>query len=359
MDDSVRRHAEVLVEHSIEASAGDQVLIRAPTAAEELVVALYERLGAVDARPETLWTDRRADRAYLERVDADAVITRETRLAATEAADAVVLVKAPRNAAEGSDVSGEVARARGEAKQPVLDARLDGRWVITVHPTAAAAQRAETSTAAYRDLVHDAVDRDWAAHAERQSGLAERLREAEKLRLVAGETTDLRLSVTGMDVYVDDATENLPGGEVATAPVPDSVEGTVRADAPLVRGGETIEGARLTFEDGRVVDHDAERNAAALGRLLDRDEGARRLGEVGVGTNRGLDRFVGDVLFDEKVGGTVHVALGRSMEECVPEGRPFNESAVHADAVVDTREDARLEVDGEVVLRDGRFRFED
>lgn len=356
MDDRVRRHAAVLVDHCIEAEAGDQVLVRAPTPAEDLVVALYERLGEVGARAETVWTNRRADRAFLRAVDPDEVTTREPRLAATKAADAVILVKAGRNAAEGSDVDSETGRARGEAKQPVLEARLDTRWVLTLHPTPADAQRAEVSTAAWTDLLYDAVDRDWTAQRRRQGRIADRLADADRVRVTTGET-DLRFSVAGMDTYLDDGTENMPGGEVATAPVVDTVEGTVAVDAPFTRGSQAIEGARLTFEDGEVVDHEADRNEAALGRLLDADDGARRVGEFGVGTNRGVDRFTGDVLLDEKVGGTVHVALGRAMEECVPDDREYNESRVHADVVIDTRE-GRVEVDGDPLLVDGEFTVE-
>ena len=344
------------MDHSIEAEPGDQVLIRAPTPAEDLVVALYERLGEVGARAETIWTTRRADRAYLRAVDPDAVTTREPRLAATEAADAVILVKAGRNASEGSDVDSETGQARGEAKQPVLEARLDTRWVLTLFPTPADAQRAEVSTAAWRNLLYDAVDQDWPAQRERQERIADRLADADRVR-VTTEETDLRFSIAGMDTYLDDGTENMPGGEVATAPVVDSVEGTVAVDAPFTRGSQAIEGARLTFEDGRVVEYEAERNETALGRLLDADEGARRVGEFGIGTNRGVDRFTGDVLLDEKVGGTVHVALGRAMEECVPEDREYNESRVHADVVVDTRE-GRVELDGDPLIVDGELRTE-
>jgi len=356
MDDRIERHARVLVDHSIEAEAGDQVLVRAPTPAEDLVVALYERLGEVGARAETIWTNRRADRAYLRAVDPERVTTREPRLAATEAADAVILVKAGRNAAEGSDVDGETGSARGEAKRPVLEARRDTRWVLTLHPTAADAQRAELSTAAWTDLLYGAVDRDWAAQRERQEQIADRLADADRVH-VETEETDLRFSIAGMDTYIDDGTENMPGGEAATAPVIDSVEGTVAVDAPFTRSSQAIEGARLTFEDGEVTDYGAERNEAALGRLLDADDGARRVGEFGIGTNRGVDRFTGDVLLDEKVGGTVHVALGRAMEECVPEDREYNESRVHADVVVDTRE-GRVEVDGDPLLVDGEFQVE-
>jgi aminopeptidase len=229
--------------------------------------------------------------------------------------------------------------------------------VITQHPTAADAQRADMSTAAWEEYVYDAVLRDWATARERQARPADRLAAAEQLRLVVGDRTDLGLSVAGMDAYNDDATENLPGGEVATVPVVGSAEGRFAVDFPVRRDGREIEGTWLRFADGEVVEFGAERNEATLAAALETDAGARRPGELGIGTNDGIDRISHNLLFDEKMGGTVHLALGQAMAECVPESREVNESALHLDLLADAREDARLEADGETVYRDGRFRL--
>jgi aminopeptidase len=358
MDERVRRHAELVVEHSLELAPDDDVLVRAPTAAEELVVALYEAIGRRGARPMLSWRNPRATRAYLRAVDPDHLRTKNHGLAAMEAADAVVLVKGARNAAETGDVAPEVGAAASRAREPVLAARLDTRWVITQHPTAADAQRAEMSTAAWRDHVYDAVLRDWAAVRERQARAADRLAAAEELRLVVGDRTDLRLSVAGMDAYNDDATENLPGGEVATVPGVGSAEGRFAVDFPVRRNGREVTGAWLEFADGAVVEFGADRNEATLAEAIGTDAGARRPGELGIGTNDGIDRVSHNLLFDEKMGGTVHLALGQAMAECVPEGREANESAIHLDLLADAREDACLEADGETVYRDGRFRLE-
>jgi aminopeptidase len=357
MDERVRRHAELVVEHSLDLGPEDDVLLRAPTAAEELVVALYEAIGERGARPMLCWRNPRASRAYLRAVDPDDLRTKDHELAAMEAADAVVLVKGARNAAETGDVDPEVGGAASRARGPVLEARLDGRWVITQHPTAADAQRADMSTAAWEEYVYDAVLRDWATARERQARPADRLAAAEQLRLVVGDRTDLGLSVAGMDAYNDDATENLPGGEVATVPVVGSAEGRFAVDFPVRRDGREIEGTWLRFADGEVVEFGAERNEATLAAALETDAGARRPGELGIGTNDGIDRISHNLLFDEKMGGTVHLALGQAMAECVPESREVNESALHLDLLADAREDARLEADGETVYRDGRFRL--
>ncbi|WP_436930106.1 aminopeptidase [Halosimplex halobium] len=358
MDDRVRRHAGILTDYCTDVSADDDVLIRAPTPAADLVEALYERIGDRGARPTTEWRHPRATRAYGRAIDPDDVRTADHRLAAMAETDVVILIKGAENDAAGSDVDPETRAALRRAKRPVLDERLETRWVITQYPTAADAQRADLPTRAWEEFVYDAVDRDWDAQRAFQERLVDVLEPAETVRIVSGDDTDLRLSVDGMGAFNDAGEDNMPGGEVATVPVVDSADGTITFDLPVVRGGREIRGARLTFEDGEVVDHAAERNEAALTALLDTDDGARRLGELGIGMNRDIDRFTNNLLFDEKMGDTVHVALGDAMAECVPDDRELNESAVHADLLVDTSEDSRIEVDGEVVQENGTFAFE-
>ncbi len=358
MDDRIRRHAEVLVDYCTELEPGDIVLVRAPTTAEDLVVALYERIGERGAHPVTEWLNPRAGRAYARAMDADDFDTKAHQLAAMRETDAVIMIKASENAAEGSDIDPAKSQRSSRAKQPVLQERLETRWVITQHPAPGDAQRAEMSTAAWTDYVYDAIDRDWAAQRERQQRVSERLDDADTVRVVSGDDTDLRLSIAGMTTINDAGKRNMPGGEVATSPVPDTVEGEIRFDVSLYRHGREIRDIRLVFENGVVVDHAAAHGADALRSLLETDDGARRVGELGVGMNRGIDRISDNILFDEKMGDTVHLALGNAMEECVPDDRPFNESAVHADILVDVSRDSRLEVDGEAIQRNGTFWFE-
>jgi aminopeptidase len=189
--------------------------------------------------------------------------------------------------------------------------------------------------------------------------MVEILDPADEVRIVSGDTTDVRMSVDGMDAANDYGEKNLPGGEAYTAPVPDSVEGEVLFDKPLIAQGREVTDARLVFEDGEVVEHSATKNEELLTQVLNTDEGARRLGELGIGMNRDIDRFTDNMLFDEKMGDTIHLAIGRALDWTVPEGQPKNESAVHQDMIVDMSEDSFIEVDGEVVQRDGTFRFED
>jgi aminopeptidase len=215
----------------------------------------------------------------------------------------------------------------------------------------------------YRAFAYDAILRDWEDLAERMAKVKDVLDEGSEVRLVT-EDTDLTMSIENR-VAVNSAasvaydSHNLPSGEVFTAPT--ATEGEVLFDVPMTLNGKRVQDVRLVFEDGEVVDHSAAQNEAVLTEILNTDAGARRLGELGIGMNRGIDRFTDNVLFDEKMGDTVHLAVGRAYESNFPEGREgeANESAVHVDMLTDVSEDARLIVDGKTIQRDGRFWFED
>ena len=189
--------------------------------------------------------------------------------------------------------------------------------------------------------------------------LVDILEGADEVRIRSGETTDVTMSIAGNPPLNDYGENNLPGGEVFTAPIPDSVEGEVLFDMPLYHQGREVTDVYLRFEDGDVVDHAAAKNEALLTEVLDTDEGASRLGELGIGMNRDVDRFTYNMLFDEKMGDTVHMAVGRAYEDTVGEDNERNESAVHVDMIVDMSEDSEIVVDGEQIQTDGTFVFEE
>ena len=360
MDTRCRMHAEVIADHAVDIQPGDAVIIDANPAAEELVVALHAEIGRRGATPLPVSRrmNKRAKRAYLRAADGDlAAPTHEQAL--IEAADIHIGIRAARNVTQTSDVSPAATTGYQQAYQSVRSERLSKRWCLTQHPTPASAQLAELSTVAYEEFVYDAVNKDWAAVREHQQQLVELLGPADEVRIVSGDSTDLRLSVADNPCQNDAGEHNLPGGEVFTAPVPDSVEGEVLFDKPVYRDGREITDARLRFEDGAVTDYAATKNESLLGEIIATDAGARRLGELGIGMNRDIDRFSYNMLFDEKMGDTVHMALGRAYENTVGGDNEHNDSAVHVDMIVDMSEDSSITVDGEVIQRDGRFRFDD
>ena len=363
MDPRVREHADVIAEHSAGIESGDRVVIVMPPAAEDLAVALHEVCGDRGATPVYLNNSDRASRAFLraaadgeESVEFD---TPEHQLALHEAADVFVIARGGSNVTERSDVAPATNAAWRRAYEPVQRERLSKTWCLTQYPTASHAQLAGMSTEAYERFVWDAVTTDWDAQREHQARMKAILDEGEEVRIRSGEETDVTMSVAGNVALNDYGEKNLPGGEVFTAPVRESVDGAVHFDVPLYRQGREIAGVRMRFEDGRVASASAERNEETLLSILDTDEGARYLGELGIGMNRQIDRFTYNMLFDEKMGDTVHMAVGSAYAETVGEDNAVNESAEHVDMIVDMSEDSTIEVDGEVVQRDGTFVFED
>ncbi|WP_232701560.1 aminopeptidase [Halobacterium wangiae] len=359
MDERIRRHAEVLVDQCAAVERGDMVRVNAPAVAEDLVVAVYERLGEIGARPTLAWRNSRASRAFDRAMDPEDYTRSDHTLAMLEETDAYIGINGARNLAETSDVSPENMTAARRENKDLQEALKETRWVGTQYPAPGDAQKAGMSTEAYEDFVYRAVDRDWDAQREFQAQMVEILDDASEVRIVSGEETDLTMSVDGMIAENDADDNNMPGGEAFTAPVPDSVEGTVRFDKPRMWRGEEILDARLTFEDGEVVEYSARQKEDALEEILNTDDGARRIGELGIGMNRGIDRFTYNMLFDEKMGDTVHLALGSAYDENVGEDREQNDSAIHVDMITDMSEDSFIEVDGEIVQRDGTFIFED
>ena len=334
MDERVREHAAVLVDWSARIDPGDDVVLQVDEGARELADGEFDR-----------------DPAYERALYADA--------------DSVLVLKGTNNTAETADVPADRRQAYARARRGIREARLSTDWVSTQHPTRAMAQQAGMSYEAYRQFVSDATLRDWASLADEMAGLKALLDEGSEVRLSKRDPdapTDLTMSVEGRTAVNSAASvaydsHNLPSGEVFTAPR--ATEGEVTFDVPMTVNGTRVRDVRLAFEDGAVVDYAAAQGEDAVAEVLDTDEGARRLGELGVGMNRGIDRITDNILFDEKMGGTVHLALGRAYDACLPEGQTGNDSAVHVDLITDLRASGRLEVDGEPVLVDGRFRWED
>lgn len=358
MHGTFREHAAVIADHCLRVDAGDSVVVEAPPVAEPLVLALVEALGERGAGVHVSMQSDRIRAAYLETVDDGDVPPLEATLAAFEAADAIVAIEGARNTEELSDVSDAAMAGYEEVTRPVQEATMAAEWCLTQYPAPGNAQAAGMSTDAYRAFVADAVTLDWEAQHDFQQRLVDVLDPAEEAR-VRSDGTDLRFSVDGMDAGNEDGRKNLPGGEVGTAPVPETVEGEVLFDLPVSVQRSVVEEARVTFADGEVDEYEAERGEDVLDRLFATDDGARRLGEFGVGMNRAIARPTRNTLFDEKMGDTVHFAFGFSLPPTVGPGREGNESAVHEDLIVDMRETGTIEVDGEVVYRDGAFRWED
>jgi aminopeptidase len=364
MDERVREHAELLIDWSARVEPGDDVVVRFDAAAHELAVATAAALGERGANMVAVTSSEELSRAYQLAHDGDFEADPAHELALYERADVVLSLGGGRNTAASADVPGGTAQAYARARQGIREARLDSRWVSTVHPTRSLAQQAGMAYEEYREFAYGAILRDWERLAGEMARLKELFDAGSEVRIRKG-GTDLTMSIEGRTAVNSAASvaydsHNLPSGEVFTAPY--DTEGEVVFDVPITVRGRRLRDVRLTFEDGAVVDYAAAEGESVVGDLLDTDEGARRLGELGVGMNRGIDRLTDNVLFDEKTGDTVHLALGRAYDANLPEGESGNDSAIHVDLITDMsgeRGSATLSVDGETVQRDGRFRWED
>ena len=269
--------------------------------------------------------------------------------------DADVVVFAPENTREGMDVSPARQALLREAMRPVMPRILgdEVKWVACMYPTPAIAQDAGMTTAAFADFLYGACLRDWDAEGARMRRIADRFDAAEEVRIV-GVETDLTFSLAGRHGQVDAGRSNMPAGEVFYSPVEDSANGVVTfGEYPGWYGGHQVRGIRFRFEDGVIVEASSEDDEDFLLATLDTDEGARRLGEFGIGCNEGIDRAYGNALFDEKIYGTIHLAIGAGF----PRLGGTNVSAVHWDIVKELRNGGEIRLDGELVQQNGEWRF--
>ena len=364
-DPRAERLAKILVGYSTKVKEGEVVAIDGDSAAEPLLLAVYEEVLKAGANPimnvalggQTATYFKHSSDSQLDWVSPVAEWLLEN-------ADVRIAVGAATNTRELSAIPPDRQTRRQAAMGDLLSramersAKGEFRWVYTLFPTNAYAAEAEMSLADYEDFYYGAClatdDGDPLTAWERASAETKRLAEViqghEEVRVIAP-GTDIKLGIAGRTFIPCDGEHNMPDGEFFTGPVEDSVEGEVTFHLPATIGGREVSGVHLRFEAGKVIDAGAERGEEFLIQLLDTDQGARRLGELGIGTNYAIDRGTREVLLDEKIGGTVHMAVGKSY----PESGGVNESAVHTDLVCDLRLGGKLIVDGEDFQVDGKF----
>jgi aminopeptidase len=350
--------AELLAGYCLEVRPRQQVLVRSTTLAEPLLLALHQAILAREAWPLLRVELPTETRAFYEHAR-DLHLDEHPELALLEArkVDALLGIQAPADLRALADVDPERLTRFARARRPVREATMKKRWCSTLWPTAAGAAQAGMAFADFAAFVRRALFLDradpvaaWRGLAAFQDELIARLRGVRELRIEA-EGTDLTLSVTGRTWVNSDGRRNMPSGEVFTGPLETSANGRVRFGVRSAPAGLDVEGVELELRDGEVTSARADVGEDYLRRALATDDGARRLGEIGIGTNFGIDRPVGAILFDEKIGGTVHLALGRSY----PETGGKNVSALHWDLVLDLRSGGRLSADGQPIMVDGAF----
>ncbi len=357
--------SQVLIEYSLDVQPGQLVAITASSPlAAPLILEAYRRVLARGAHPlvqvgipglsEILFRNASDDQLRYIRPDERVM---------PEMADAALNIMSDTNtkSLSGVDPSRQLIRrqARTDLMKTYLQRSAEGklRWCLTLFPTEAFAQDAEMSLSDYEDFVYragllftDNPVEEWRKISREQQRLVDWLKGKKTIHITAPDT-DLRLEIDGRTFENADGKYNFPDGEIFTGPVENSVNGHVRFSFPSSVDGREVEDIRLWFENGKVVKATAEKNQEYLERTLDTDDGARYLGEFAFGTNRGIDKFTGNILFDEKIGGTMHMAVGSGY----PETGSKNESAVHWDMICDLRRESEVRVDDQVFMKNGKF----
>ncbi len=364
MDPRYQALAKILVNYSVDVQKGDLVAISTIPAAAPLASEVYRealkagghpfvRCGLPELAEIFLKEARKFQLEYVNPISMEEV----------ERVDKFISFWADENTKALANVDPERQRARAAATSSLVrrwnerEAADELKWVGTQFPCNANAQDAEMSLSEYEDFVLGAclVNRKdpiaaWKSVHRKQARICKRLDRAKKIRVVT-KGTDLTMKVAGRKWVNCDGKANMPDGEIFTGPVEDSVEGTITFSFPAFYYGREAEEVRLTFKKGRVVKAKASKGQDFLEAMLNTDEGARRVGEFAIGTNYSVQKFTRNTLFDEKIGGTVHMAVGMS----IPESLGLNESAIHWDMVTDMRDGGKIYADGKVIYKDGKF----
>lgn len=355
---TIARWADLLVDYCLRVEADETVAIASLWEGRALVEECAKRVIDRGALPLSRIESPDLRAYFLERAS-PRLLGKLSTAALVEAAtaDARIRIEAESDTRSFRKVDPSRQAIADRTLDPIRKAASRKRWVLTQFPTSAYAYDAKMTPADYEAFVERAMFLDRADPAEawrelgrRQAGLVDFMSGIDRIRIEA-EGTDLSLSVGGRTWINSDGRRNMPSGEIFTGPVETAATGRLRCGFPVCRGGRELIGIELEFRDGQVVDARADEGEEYLKAMLDLDEGSRKIGELGLGLNEGIDRFTGSILYDEKIGGTVHVALGQSY----PETGGTNASALHWDLIVDTRTEGRIVADGKIVMENGRW----
>jgi aminopeptidase len=371
-DPRIDQMARVLVEYSTQIKKGDRLIIEAEPVAEPLIRAVFRRTLEAGGHPHLvislagITTQSGFDDVFLAYASDEQLDFVPTFYKlAYDTFEARIRIWSQSNTKALSNFDLDRRARRGKALQPIGEAQFrrgdqnEFKWVTTLFPTQAYAQDAEMSLQEFEDFVYKACHVDdpkrdpiehWLSVEKEQKRIVDALNDHDEV-LVRGPNCDLTLSIKGRTVISSHGRRNMPDGEVFTGPVEDSVNGTVKFTIPSALSGTEVSGVELTFKDGKVVEARAEKNQAFLERRLETDAGARYLGEFAIGNNYGIQHYTRNILFDEKIGGTIHMALGAGY----PKSGSKNKSAIHWDMITDMKDGGEIIVDGELIYKDGSF----
>ncbi len=346
--------AELLVRYSCDLKKGENVLLDLIDVPDDMGVALIRAVRDVGANPIVEARHSRYIREMRRGThESHARLVRDIEMGRMKRMQAYIAIRGAHNASESSDVPGDRLQIYSKTLRPVLDYRVNKtRWCVLRWPTPSMAQAANMSTEAFEDFYFDVCTMDYRKMAKAMAPLTRRMKRADRVHL-KGPGTDLQFSIKGIGAKPCEGLRNIPDGEVFSCPVKDSVEGTIQFNTPTLYAGTRFENIRLELSRGRIVRATGS-NAARLNEILDTDPGARYIGEFSLGFNPYIQNPMCDILFDEKIAGSLHFTPGQAYEDC----GNGNRSAVHWDMVLIQRPEwggGEVWFDGELIRKDGLF----
>jgi len=355
-DERIVKFADILVNHSLKVQPGEKILINGSTSAIPLIREVYKSVLKAGGHPHT-------------NVEVPGLLGTMMREGSEEQIgyagwtellfyhmDGYVNILSEENTKELTNVESHRMTLRSKARRPALEHLMadKAKWVLTKFPTQGYAQDAEMSLEELEQFIYGATNVDYAEIERSMQAAAAKFDAASKVRIVGSNGTDVTVDIEGRKGIIAAGSHNIPDGEFFYTPNFRKTEGTIFFEWPTTYRGREISGIRLTFREGKVIEATAQKGQQFLEEALNSDEGARYLGELGIGANYGITRPTKDILFDEKIGGSIHLALGQAYEQGGPDG---NKSVIHWDIVKGLKDGGEIYLDGELVQKNGVWVF--
>lgn len=354
IDPRVIKQAEILVDYSLKFKKGERIVVIGGFEAKPLMMEVYRLLIKRGANYVGLRFDSYefSEIFYKEASDAQINFFPQIDMDEIKYMDCYIRIAAPTNTRGLTNTDAEKIQKRAKVTRPIQDYRVENtRWVVTRFPTEAQAQEADMSLSEYTEFIFGPIIKvNWKKKFAEQEKLRKLIDATTEVHVI-GPETDLRLNIAGRKAENGGGTYNMPDGEVFTSVVENRVDGFITYTYPALYQGREFHNVQLEFKEGKVVKAKADKGEADLNKILGTDSGARRIGELGIGNNFQITKFTKDILYDEKIGGSIHLALGSGYKKTLSR----NKSAIHWDMIKDLRQGGELWFDDKLVQKDGKW----
>ncbi|MBI2667269.1 aminopeptidase [Candidatus Woesearchaeota archaeon] len=351
VDPRVKKAAEILVNYSTQPKKGEYVVINGEINAAPLIMEVYKLVLKRGAFPITHISIPGMSYNYFK-MASEFQLKKfpELSMEETKKASVFINIYGSNNTRELTSINPNKMSIRQKVLEPLKYERLKKRWVLYEFPTDALAQEADMSLEEFEDFVYNATNIDWKKESKKMHKVYNVMSKGNEVRITHNDT-DLKFNIKGRKFVIADGSYNMPDGEIFTAPVDNSANGYIQFSFPSIYLGREVDGMRLEFKNGEVVKASAKKNEHLLKSLIKMDQGSKRLGEFGIGLNYNIKKNIKQILFDEKIGGTIHLALGSAYKEC----NGINKSGLHWDMIKDLRNGGKVYLDGKLVHKNGKW----